>query len=113
MGFAENIKALPGVSHLAAIQLMDREGALVDTIENKPGQSGSLSIYNHLGQLYGAINAEAAKKGVELYAEHAEDARKHPGKHPNIDRLLAVLADGTTLRVKHVFADVFASGASE
>jgi hypothetical protein len=104
MGFAENIKPLPGVSHLAAIQLLDREGAVVGTIENKPGQAGSLSIYNYLGQLYGAITVEAAKKGVELYAEHAEDAKKHPDKHPNIDRLLAVLAEGTTLRVKHVFA---------
>ena len=104
MGFAENLKALPGVSHLAAIQLVDREGAIIGTIENKAGEAGSLAVYNYLGQLYGAITAEAAKKGMDLYAEHAADAQKHPGKHPNIDRLLAVAADGTTLRVKHVFA---------
>lgn len=55
-------------------------------------------------KLYGAISAEAAKKGLELYAEHADDARAHPGKHPNIDRLLALMADGGQLRVKHVFA---------
>ncbi len=109
MGFAENLKALPGTSHIAAIQLLDREGNVVGTIENKPGQSGSLSVYNYLGQLYGAITGEAAKKGAELYAEHTEDARKHPGKHPNIDRLLAIAVDGGTLRVKHVFA----GGASE
>lgn len=109
MGFAENLKALPGVSHLASIQLVDREGGIVATIENKPGQTGSLAVYNYLGQLYGAITAEAAKKGIELYAEHTADAQKHPGKHPNIDRLLAVAADGVTLRVKHVFA----GGATE
>jgi hypothetical protein len=109
MGFAENLKTLPGVSHLAAIQLVDREGNVVDTIENKPGQAGSLAVYNYLGQLFGAITAEAAKKGIELYAEHTEDARKHPGKHPNIDRLLGVAADAATLRVKHVFA----GGATE
>ena len=104
MAFAENLKALPRISHLQAITLLDDEGTVVATIENKPGQTGSLSVYNHLGQLYGAITAEAAKKGLELYAEHTDDARAHPGKHPNIDRLLSLVADGGKLRVKHVFA---------
>jgi hypothetical protein len=104
MAFADNLKALPRISHLQAIVLLDDAGEVVATIENKPGQSGSLAVYNHLGQLYGAITAEAARKGVELYAEHADDARAHPGKHPNIDRLLALVADGGKLRVKHVFA---------
>jgi hypothetical protein len=105
MAFADNLKPLPRVSHLAAIQLLDGEGAVVAVIENKPGQAGSLSIYNHLGQIYGAITAEAARKGLELYAEHTDDARQNPGKHPNIDRLLELAADGKRLlRVKHVFA---------
>lgn len=103
MSFADNLKQLPKVSHLAALQLLDREGRLVATIENKPGQTGSLAIYNHLAQLYGAITPEAAKKGLELYAEHVEEARAHPGKHPNIDRLFHLLAEGTLLRVKQVF----------
>ena len=104
MAFAENLKHLPRVSHLLAIELLDKEGSVVATIENKPGQAGSLSVYNHLGQIYGAINAEAAKKGLELYAEHAADAQAHPGKHPNIDRLATLLAAGGQLRVKHIFA---------
>jgi len=104
MGFAENLKHLPRVSHLLAIELIDKEGSVAATIENKPGQAGSLSVYNHLGQIYGAINADAAKKGLEIFAEHGDDARAHPGKHPNIDRLLALLAEGGQLRVKHVFA---------
>lgn len=104
MGFAENLKTLPGISHLGAIQLLDAEGQVVATIENQSGQSGSLAIYNHLGQIYGAITAEAAKKGLELYAEHTADARAHPGKHPNIDRLIGLAADGGVLRLKHVFA---------
>jgi hypothetical protein len=77
---------------------------VVATIENKPGQAGSLSIYNHLGQIYGAITDEAARKGLDLYAEHAEDARQNPGKHPNIDRLIGLIERGETLRVKQVFA---------
>lgn len=102
--FAENLKKLPGISHLAAINLLDGDGAVLATIENKAGSQGSLSVYNHLAQTYGAITPDAAAKGLELYAEHTEDARLHPGKHPNIDRLLAVVADNATVRVKHIFA---------
>ena len=104
MAFADNIKQMPGVTHLAAIQLLDAEGAVVAIIEHKPGQIGSLVLYNHLGQTFGAITPEAAKKGLELYAEHVADAQLHPGKHPNIDRLLAMGPDSATLRVKHQFA---------
>jgi len=104
MAFAENLKLLPKVSHLAALQLLDKDGAVVATIENKPGQTGSLAVYNHLAQLYGAITVEAAKKGLELYAEHAADAQAHPGKHPNIDRLVTLVTAGGQLRVKQIFS---------
>ena len=104
MAFADNLKQLPKVSHLAALNLVDGEGAVIATIENKSGQAGSLAVYNHLAQLYGAINPEAAKKGLELYAEHTEDARANPGKHPNIDRLIGLIERGEALRVKQVFA---------
>ena len=104
MAFADNLKQLPKVSHLSVLQLLDKDGAIVATIENKPGQAGSLAIYNHLAQLYGAITVEAAKKGLELYAEHAVDAQAHPGKHPNIDRLVTLVTEGGQFRVKQVFA---------
>ena len=102
--FSANLKKLPGISHLAAIDLFDGEGKAVASIENKPGSQASLAVYNHLAQTYGAITPEAAKKGLELYAEHAADARAHPGKHPNIDRLFVLAAERKTLRIKHVFA---------
>jgi hypothetical protein len=104
MAFADNLKQIPRVSHLAALQLFDAAGAVVATIENKPGQAGSLAVYNHLAQIYGAITVEAAKKGLELYAEHATDAQANPGKHPNIDRLVTLVTEGGQLRVKQVFA---------
>lgn len=104
MSFAENLKKLPGISHLAAINLLDADGRPVASIENKPGSAGSVAVYNHLAQTYGAITPEAARKGLEIYAEHSEDARLHPGKHPNIDRLIALADTQGTLRVKHVFA---------
>ncbi|MDP1653148.1 MAG: DUF2322 family protein [Rhodocyclaceae bacterium] len=104
MSFADNLKQLPRVSHLAALQLIDAAGNVVAIIENKPGQTSSLAVYNHLAQLYGAITTEAAKKGLELYAEHAVDAQAHPGKHPNIDRLVALVTEGGQFRVKQIFA---------
>lgn len=105
MAFAENLKQLPRISHLSAIQLLDSAGTVLALIENKPGQAGSVSVYNHLGQIYGAITVDAAKKGLELYAEHSDDARQNPGKHPNIDRLLAMIQENqATLRIKHIFA---------
>lgn len=94
MAFADNLRQLADISQLAAIELLDSDGVVVALIENKPGQAGSLAIYNHLGQRYGAITPEAAQAGLELYAEHTEDARRNPGRHPNIDRLLALVAAG-------------------
>jgi hypothetical protein len=102
--FAVNLKKLPGISHLAAINLLDGQGQVLAVIENKPGSQGSLSVYNHLAQTYGAITPDAARKGLELFAEHGDDARAHPGKHPNIDRLLGLVEESKTLRIKHVFA---------
>jgi len=102
--FAANLKKLPGISHLAAINLLDGEGNVLVVIENKAGSQGALAVYNHLAQTFGAITPDAARKGLELFGEHAEDARMHPGKHPNIDRLLSLVEEKKTLRIKHVFA---------
>jgi hypothetical protein len=105
VAFSDTLKRLPGVSHLAALQLLDANGAIAATIENKPGQSGSLAVYNYLAIQYAVITPEAAAKGLELYAEHPADALSNPGKHPNVDRLIALRDSGQTLRVKHVYAD--------
>ena len=104
MAFADNLKQLPKVSHLQAIELMGADDVIVARIENKAGQAGSLAVYNHLAQVHGAITPDAARKGLELYAEHAEDARANPGKHPNIDRLFGLVERDETLRIKQVFA---------
>ena len=104
MSFSDNLKQMPPVSHLAGLQLLDATGSVVHTIEHQAGQIGSLSLYNYLAQIHGAITPDAARKGLDLYAEHTADARAHPGKHPNIDRLLTLIEAGETLRVKHVFA---------
>ncbi|MEO8298110.1 MAG: DUF2322 family protein [Burkholderiales bacterium] len=94
--FADTLRQLPSVAHLTGLQLLDVTGRVIATLENKPGQAGSLAVYAALAARHGgAITPAAAVEGLVLYAEHTADARAHPGKHPNIDRLLA-WAEGTT-----------------
>lgn len=90
MNFTERLKTLPPTTHLAALELVDEQGQVVATIENKPGQTGSLAVYAALAAQHGGrITPAAAALGLDWYAEHTADARSHPGKHPNIDRLMA------------------------
>lgn len=100
MAFADNLKQLPSISQLTALELRNAAGELVATIENKPGKAGSLAVYHALAAQHGSINVAAAGQGLELFAEHTTDARAHPGKHPNIDRLLEVMATGQGYSVK-------------
>jgi hypothetical protein len=46
----------------------------------------------------------ASVEGLALYAEHTEDARIYPGKHPNIDRLLDVQTRNLRLVVRVISA---------
>lgn len=104
MAFADNLKQLPTVAHLAALQLLDAQGQVTATIENKPGQAGSLAVYAALAAKHGSINAAAATEGIAIYAEHTADAVAIPGKHPNIDRLIVIRDGGAALTVKLVAA---------
>ncbi len=94
MNFADTLKQLPAITHLAGLELHDDAGTPVATLHNRPGQAGSVAVYAALAQRFGAITPDAAREGLVLYAEHTADAQAHPGKHPNIDRLLALAARG-------------------
>lgn len=99
--FAERLATLPTVEHLARLELTGSKGQ-IETIENKPGSAGSVRVYAYLADKYGLIDQAAAREGVEIYAEHSEDARQHQGKHPNIDRLFAVMEGGDNWQVTAV-----------
>lgn len=100
MAFADNLRQLPAVTHLSALQLKDATGQTIARIENKPGQAGSLAVYAALAAKHGSINAQAAQEALDIYAEHTEDARANPGKHPNIDRLFSVIQNNAPLSVE-------------
>ena len=105
MNFAARLKQLPATTHLAALQLLGTDGQVLATIENKPGQTGSLVVYAALAALYGgSITPAAASLGLDWYAEHTADALAFPGKHPNIDRLLAWAQGTDTYRVLTIAA---------
>ena len=97
--FAELLATLPGVDHVQAIELTSDAGGTPIRIENKPGQAGSLRLYHALFQRFGVIDRAAAEEGLQLYAEHTADARAHPGKHPNIDRLFIIINGGERYNV--------------
>lgn len=99
MPFADNLKTLPEAAGDKLV-LTDAAGVEVAVIHNAPGTAGSFRVYAHLAQKYGGINAEAAADGLAIFAEHAQDASRHPGKHPNIDRLMAIMLDGQPLTAR-------------
>ena len=105
MNFADRLKQLPSASHLAALHLLAADGQVLATLENKPGQAGSVAVYAALAALYGgSITPAAAGLGLEWYGEHVADAQAFPGKHPNIDRLLAWAQGSESYRVQTVAA---------
>jgi hypothetical protein len=105
MNFSDRLQQLPSVAHLTALHVCSGDGQVLTTLEPKPGQAGSLVIFHALGVLYGGrISPAAARLGLEWYAEHHADALAHPGKHPNIDRLLTCADGGSVLLVRAVAA---------
>jgi hypothetical protein len=102
--FKDNVAQLPSIDGIARIDLRDGTGAVVASIENQPGKQGSLAVYHYLHQEFGTLDARAAEHGLAVFAEHTADARARPGAHPNVDRLLAIVAGGDALRMDVVAA---------
>ncbi len=105
MSFSDNLRGLPAIDHLRALHLIDETGATVASIPNQAGKAGSLTVYAALAAKHGAITPAAAEEGLQLFAEHTDDARLHPGNHPNIDRLFEVIRTGNSLAVRTEAAD--------
>ena len=99
MNFADILETLPEACGTKLV-LTDAAGAEIGSIANAPGSAGSFRVYAHLARQHGAITPEAAAEGLALFAEHAQDATAHPGRHPNIDRLIGLMLIGETLNVR-------------
>ena len=97
--FKENLSQLPTRENITSLTILDSDDNHIGTIENKPGQAGSLVVYCYLKDRFSFITPEAAELGLKIYAEHTDDARLNPGKHPNIDRLFSIIDSKKTMKV--------------
>jgi hypothetical protein len=100
--FKDNLQQLPPIDGVQRIDLVDAQGAVVASIENQQGKQGSVAVYQYLKQAFGVLDAQAAEHGLAVFGEHTADARERPGAHPNIDRLLAIVAAGAPLTIEIV-----------
>jgi hypothetical protein len=99
VSFADTLTTLPTFAGERLI-LTDGSGAKIAVIANAPGTAGSFRVYAYLADKHGGMTPAAAAEGLAIYAEHTDDARRNPGKHPNIDRLFGVQASGNTLHAR-------------
>ena len=98
--FKEILKTLPDVAELDRIELYDLNDNFIDKIENLPGTQGSLRVYFFLYKKYKLIDIDAAQNGLKLFSEHTFDAKKKPGSHPNIDRLIHFINNNEVFKIK-------------
>jgi len=97
--FKDTLASLTDTSNIKQLELLDLQGNVIDSIENIPGKAGSVSVYYHVTAGNGQLDKAAAEQALQLYAEHTEDARQNPGKHPNIDRLIDMIKNNLTYQV--------------
>ena len=98
--FAENLQQLAPVDGLQRLSLLGANGQTLAVIENAPGTQGSFRVYHHVAQKWGGVGIDAAQEALTLFAEHTDDARLHPGIHPNIDRLFDIVEQNLRLEVR-------------
>ena len=100
MQFKDYLATFPEIDHLSRIDVLEN-GTVVHTIPAVEGKLGSLRLYNALSQLFASqLTAESANQGLIWFAEHVNDAKSNPGKHPNIDLLLNVVKYDKKLEIR-------------
>ncbi|MDY6216377.1 DUF2322 family protein [Actinobacillus porcinus] len=104
MDFKTILETLPTIDHLTGLNVLDGE-TVIHHIPAVAGKLGSLRVYNALAQQFnGKLDRTSAEKGLEIFAEHTADAKPNPGKHPNIDLLLAVIDENKNYQLVPIFA---------
>lgn len=102
--FKDNLEQFPPVDIVERIDITQGDKPQ-GSILNVDGQRGSLALYYYLYKTMGELDIYAARRGLELYAEHTADARTNPGKHPNIDRLILIEATHKPMAMKVIYKE--------
>ncbi|MGM0564548.1 MAG: DUF2322 family protein [Pseudomonadota bacterium] len=100
MTFLDHLARLPEIDNISALIVEGDDGRELARIPNEEGKRGSLRVYHALMEEYGHLTPEAARRGLEWFAEKVDEARQSPGSHPNIDRLLDVIENNATLTIR-------------
>ncbi len=98
--FSENLQQLAPTDGWLRLSLLGADGQTLAVIENAPGTQGSFRVYRHVAEKWGGLGIDAAQEALILFSEHTDDARQHPGKHPNIDRLFDIVARNIRMEVR-------------
>ena len=102
--FKENLDLFPPFDMVERIDIAQGDKPQ-GSILNADGQRCSLALYHYLYKTMGELDIYAARRGLELYAEHTADARANPGKHPNIDRLILIEATHKPMEMKVIYKE--------
>lgn len=100
MNFKEILETLPSIEHLMGLDVK-QNGEVIHHIPAVPGKLGSLRLYNALAEKFnGKLDRTSAEQGIAWFAEHVDDAKANPGKHPNIDLLFKVRDENLVLTLE-------------
>jgi len=98
----DKLEGLPSVDNLAGLELYGEGFEPEAWVEHTPDRTTTVAIYYQMAIDYGGISPTAARKALDLFGDQAEEARAHPGRHPDIDRLFEVIDRGQYLSVRAV-----------
>ena len=102
MDFKTILATLPEIDHLSGLNINNGE-TLIHHIPAVEGKLGSLKVYHALAKQFNSkLDRTSAQKGLELFAEHTQDARLNVGKHPNVDLLFQVIEKGLAYQLEPV-----------
>jgi len=100
--FKAVLQSLEDTSSIRCIELFDADKRKVAEISNQEGSKGSVKIYHHLMKKFPVLDQAAAAYGLELFSEYVIEARNHPGKHQNIDRLIEIEHNNKVLYIRAI-----------